>query len=154
VVVIDGPADPSAPSVADVVHADRATWDELLTRSDVPAGAAFQADVTIGQGVEVPLLAFDEQVPTSTLLLRIVEQDGVAFVQIETAGAVLDPEAVLWKVDIEGRGGGLSTAAVGPVTGYRLGDAPFTGEVNLEITAIDGGDFTLQTTGPVRLVVS
>ena len=99
------------------------------------------------------LLKIDEQVAASTLVLRVIEEPDVSFLQVDTAGAVLHPDAVLWKVDIQGRGGGSSTARVGTVHGYRIGDTPFSGEINVEISIIDGGDFTLQTTGPIRLVV-
>ena len=152
VVVIDGRDDPAAPTVSDVVNADQSTWDELLTRTDAPGGTDNSFDVVIGEPVEVTLLNIDEQVAAGTLVLRVVEEPDVAFLQVDTAGAVLHPDAVLWKVDVQ-VGGGLSTTRVGTVHGYRIGDTPFSGEINVEISVIDGGDFTLQTTGPIRLVV-
>jgi hypothetical protein len=153
VVVIDGPDDPAAPTIADVISTDRATWDELLTRSEAPEGVQDAIEVTVGEPVEVMLQTFDGQVGSSPLVVRVVEDPDVTYLQVETAGAVLHPDAVLWKVDIQGRGGGLRSATVGPVSGYRIADTPFTGEINVEISVIDGGDFTLQTTGQIRLVV-
>ena len=153
VVVIDGLDDPVAPTVSDVVNADQATWDELLTRTDAPEHTDNSFDIVIGEPVEVTLLNIDEQVAASTLVLRVVEEPDVSFLQVDTLGAVLHPDAVLWKVEIQGRGGGLSTARVDTVHGYRIGETPISGEINVEISVIDGGDFTLQTTGQIRLVV-
>ena len=151
-IVIDGPSDPAAPMAADVVDADPTTWSELLTRSEWPEGTQPRFDVALGEPVVVDVRSFDDQVPDSTLTLRLVEEEGVVFLEVETAGVVLDPDAALWKTDIEGRGGGLRTATVGAVQGYRIGEVPITGEVNVTISVVDGGDFVLQTTGPIQLV--
>lgn len=150
IVVIDATGEP-APTAADVVNADESTWADLLTRSDLPELDAGR-EVTIDESVPVMLINQDTDTPASTLTLRLVDHDGVVFLEVDTTEAVVHPDAVLWVTTIEGRGGGKSSVSAGGVLGYRLGDAPLTGEVNVTIKTVDLTDTPLQSTLPIRLI--
>jgi hypothetical protein len=46
----------------------------------------------------------------------------------------------------------MSTARVGGVLGFRVGDAPVREPFEVTVSVVDGGDFVLQPTGPITLV--
>ncbi len=152
-IVIDGVADPSAPTVGNVIDADPATWLELRSRPGDSDGSVPRTE-SISESVEVviPLTSVDDSSVTSYLTLRLKSEQGVSFLEVDTADAVLAPDAAFWRTDIDGGGGGISTARVGGVHGFRLGDAPVGVPIDVTIDVIDGGEFVLQTTGVLRLV--
>ncbi len=150
IVVIDASVEP-APSADDIVNADQTTWAELLTRSDRPEIETGH-EIAIDEPFPVMLLSQDNDIPASTLTLRLVERNGVVALEVDTAQAVLHPDAALWVTTIEGRGGGRSSAAAGGVLGFRLGDAPLTGEVVVTIQTVDLTDTPVQSILPVRLL--
>lgn len=152
-IVIDGVADPSAPTVGDVIDADPATWLELRSRPSGPELSEPRTEST-GEGFEVvvPLESVDDSTARSYLTLRLETEQGVTFLAVDTADAVLAPDAAFWRTEINGRGRGFSTANAGKVMGFRLGDAPVGEPIEVTISVIDGGEFVLQTTGVVRLV--
>lgn len=152
-IVIDGVADPSAPTVGNVIDANPATWLELRSRPRGPEDSAPRTE-SISEGAEVviPLTSVDDSTATSYLTLRLKTEQGVTFLEVDTADAVLAPDAAFWHTEINGGGGGISTANVGGVLGFRLGDAPVGVTIDVTISVIDGGEFVLQTTGVLRLV--
>lgn len=154
VLVIDGPADPNQPTTADIIDAAPDLWTDLTTRSEFASDLNPRYDIAVGETVTVELHSVVDGTPTSSLDVQVVESQGVASLQWDTSNTNLAPDAVLWKIDIEGRGSALRTAGIGGVSGHWIGDAPFTGEINVTISVVDGGDFTLQTTGPIQLVVT
>jgi hypothetical protein len=154
VIVINGFADPTAPTVDDVVEADPATWLDLRSRlGRLAEGGPLVSTISEGADVVVALVPVDDtSTPTSYLTLRLTTKQGVTALEVYTADAVLAPDAALWRTKIEGRGGGMSTARIGGVMGFSIGDAPVTDPINVTISIIDGGDFVLQSTGPIQLM--
>lgn len=150
IVMIDASAD-SVATADDIVNADQQMWAELLTRSDRPE-IETGYEIAIDEPFPVMLLNADTDIPASTLTLRLVEREGVVFLEVDTADTVVDPDAALWVTSIVGRGGGRSSAGAGGVLGYRLGDAPLTGEVIVTIQTVDLTDTPLQSTLSVRLL--
>jgi hypothetical protein len=108
--------------------------------------------------VEVPFVAIgDPSMPSSSLTLRIVERDGVAFLEVYESGAVIADAAEYWKLEIDERVRLRTSATPGPgrgVRGTRLGDAPFTASFFVRISTTDGDDQPIQTTGVIQLVPS
>lgn len=161
VIVISGMDDPSAPTVGDVIDvidADEATWRHLLVASE----PEFESRQPIGgdDEVTVDLVPIDDtSTPVSSLRLRIDVQDGIAFLEMYLSEAVIADAAEYWKIEIDGRIRGRSSAVPGEgrgVSGTRLGDAADqTGrEFSVRISTTDGDDQTIQTTGEVRLVAN
>jgi hypothetical protein len=154
VIVIDGVADANQPRTTDVADASPEVWAELTAQPEYDLATAPRYDVAVGEPLTVDLHSIADGTPTSSLTVRIVESQGIASLQSDTSAAVLAGDAVLWSIVIDGRGRALTSAGAGGVSAQRIGDAPFTGEVNVTISVLDGGGFTLQTTGPIELVVS
>ena len=98
VIVISGPAGPIAPTAQDVIDADKHTWLELLNRpaDQLPTTPPVEP---IGDGLDVvvELVPIDPNQPTSSLTLRLNEQDGIPILEVDTANAVLTDAAQYWK---------------------------------------------------------
>ncbi len=154
VIVINGIADPTAPTVDDVVDADPETWLDLRSRlGRLAQGGPLVSTISEGADVVVALVPVDDtSTPTSYLTLRLTTKQGVTSLEVYTADAVLAPDAAFWRTKIDGRGGGISTARTGGVMGFRIGAAPVTDPIDLTISIIDGGDFVLQTTEAIQLI--
>jgi hypothetical protein len=154
IIVINGIADPTAPTVDDVVDADPATWLDLRSRiGRLAEGGPLVAAISENADVVVALVPIDDTATaTSYLTLRLTTEQDVTFLEVDTADAVLAPDAAFWRTEIDGHGGGISTARTGSVMGFRIGDAPVTGPINVTVSIIDGGDFVLQTTEPIQLI--
>ena len=152
VIVISGPAGPTAPTAQDVIDADKHTWLELLNRpaDQLPTTPPVQP---IGDGLDVvvELVPTDPNQPTSSLTLRLNEQDGIPILEGDTANAVLTDGARYWKTKIDGRMRLRNTAHTGTVMGTRLADGPLTTDFTVNISTTDGDDFTIQTTGDITL---
>jgi hypothetical protein len=152
VIVIDGVADPSAPTVGDVIDADPAMWLELRSRPRGPDDSEPRTEsISEGADVVVALDSVDDSSVTSYLTLRLKTAQGVAFLEVHTVDAVLAPDAAFWRTEIDPGGGGMSTAHVGGVLGFRIGEAPLREPFEVTISVIDGGEFVLQTTGVIHL---
>jgi hypothetical protein len=151
-IVIDGVADPAAPTVDDVVEADPDAWLELRSRPQWPEEEDGRTE-SIGEGSEVvvALMSVDGTTEGGYLTLRLRTQDGVAFLEVATAEAVLAPDAAFWRTEVDTGTGGMSTALVGSTLGYRIGDAPLREPFEVTVSVIDGGEFVLQSTGPITL---
>ncbi len=153
-VIILGAGDAGGLSASDVVDADEATWQRLLEApgTDYPIAETF----TVGEDIEVPFVPIDAtSTPASSLTLRVVETDGVAFLEIYQSGAVIADAAEYWKLEIDQRIRSRSTATPGPgqgVAGTNLGAAPITAPFFVNISTTDGDDQTIQTTGLIQLV--
>lgn len=148
VIIIGGPDDPSAPHWSNVIEADEATWRQLLLASPESSVGLIGGDVE----VTLPLYAVDPSEPVSSLTLRMVESDGVMFLEIDTTNALIADGAEYWKIEIDGRIRLRTTARSGGVLGQRLGDAPLTQPFDVEILTTDGNDLTIQTTGRAQLL--
>lgn len=148
VIVIYGPDDPSAPGWRDVVDADEATWRQLLLANPESSVGL------IGGAIEVtlPLYAVDPSAPVSSLILRLVERDGVAFLEIDTSEAVIASGAEYWKIEINGQMRLRTTVGTGGTIGQRIGDAPIADPFEVEIFTTAGDDLTIQTTGRAQLL--
>jgi hypothetical protein len=154
-VVIEGLADPTAPTVSDVINADPVAWLDLRSRlQPLAEGGPLVSIISPGVDVVVALAPVDEATaPTSYLTLRLATREGATFLEIHTADAVLAPDAAFWATEIDGRRS-FTTAApamIGSVMGTRIGDATAINPFSVTISIIDGGDFVLQTTGPIQL---
>jgi hypothetical protein len=152
-IVIDGVADPSAPTVDDVVEADPDAWLELRSRPQWPEEEDGRTE-SIGEGAEVvvALLSVDGTTDEGYLTLRLRTQDGIAFLEVDTAEAVLASDAAFWRTEVDPGTGGMSIARVGSTLGYRVGDAPLREPFEVTVSVIDGGEFVLQSTGPITLM--
>ena len=152
VIVISGPADPTGPTVEDVINADEGTWLELLARPANDLGGDPRVE-PIGDGLDVvvELVPIDTRQPTSFLTLRLSERDGVATFEVFTANAMIADGAQYWRTDIDGRMRLRTTAYAGGVQGSRLADGPLTTEFTVNISTTDGDDFIIQTTGDITL---
>ena len=153
VIVISGPAGPTAPTAQDVIDADKHTWLELLNRpaDQLPTTPPVQP---IGDGLDVvvELVPTDPNQPTSSLTLRLNEQDGIPILEGDTANAVLTDGAQYWKTKIDGRMRLRNTAHTGTVMGPpSSADGPLTTDFTVNISTTDGDDFTIQTTGDITL---
>jgi len=141
-------------TAGDVVDADEDTWRRLLDLPDTNYSTAIL--VTVGVDIDVPFVPIDStSIPTSSLTLRIDEREGVSFLEVYKSGAVVADAAEYWKVEIDERIRGRSTAVPGPgqgVSGTRLGDAPITAPFFVQVSTTDGDDQTIQTTGLIQLV--
>jgi hypothetical protein len=156
VTILAGPDDPTAPSLDDLVDADEDLWRRVL---EPPSTGDAPVIITRVDGdVEVPFVAIgDPSMPSSSLTLRIVERDGVAFLEVYESGAVIADAAEYWKLEIDERVRLRTSATPGPgrgVRGTRLGDAPFTASFFVRISTTDGDDQPIQTTGVIQLVPS
>ena len=143
-------ADPNAPTAADVVQADDDLWQQLLL-AEVPFGPPAATPIGADTTATIELFSFDPSTPTSSLTLRRTVQDGVAFLQIDTADVVLAELSEYWKIEVNGRIRSRSTAHAGGVMGVRLGDASSTEPFTVAISTTDGDDITVQTTARVLL---
>lgn len=154
-IVISGVADPNAPTVADVVEADSDVWLELRSRpqwSEQEEGRT--ESIREGFDVVVPLDSVDGSTPQSYLTLRLTTEQDVTFLEIDTADAVLAPDAAFWRTDVEPGTSGISTASIGGVLGFRIGNAPLGEPIEVTVSVIDGGEFVLQSTGTITLIPS
>jgi hypothetical protein len=155
VIVIGGVADPDAPSVADVVEADPDFWLELRSRPQWDEQDTGRTEpIREGFDVVVPLDSVDGSTPQSYLTLRLVPREGVAFLEVDTADAVLAPDAAFWRTTIDPGNDGVTTASVGPVMGLRIGDVAPGEPIEVTVSVIDGGEFVLQSTGMITLIPS
>ena len=152
-IVIGGVAEPTAPTVDDVVDAEPDAWLELRSRPQWPEEGEGRTE-SIGEGfdVVVPLDSVDGTTEPGYLTLRLRREDGVAFLEVVTAEAVLAPDAAFWRTDVDPGTGGMSTAGIGGVLGFRVGDAPLGEPIEVTVSVIDGGEFVLQSTGPITLI--
>jgi hypothetical protein len=152
-IVIDGVADPTAPAVDDVVDAEADVWLELRSRPLSPDEADGRTEsISEGSDVVVPLDSVDGTTEQGYLTLRLRREEGVTILEVVTADAVLASDAAFWHTDLSPGTGGMSTARVGSVLGFRIGDAPPGESIEVTISVIDGGEFVLQTTGTVTLI--
>ena len=154
-IVIGGVADPDAPTVADVVEADSDVWLELRSRpqwSEQEEGRT--ENIREGADVVVPLDSVDGSTPQSYLTLRLTTEQDVTFLEVDTADAVLAPDAAFWRTDVEPGTSGISTANIGGVLGFRIGNAPLGEPIEVTVSVIDGGEFVLQSTGTITLIPS
>ena len=81
-------------------------------------------------------------------------REGVAFLEVDTADAVLAPDAAFWRTTIDPGNDGVTTASVGPVMGLRIGDVARGEPIEVTVSVIDGGEFVLQSTGTITLIPS
>jgi hypothetical protein len=153
-IVIDGFADAEAPTVDDVIDANLMTWLDARSRlGRLAEGGPLVATIDEGVDVVVALVPVDDTATAkSYLTLRLTIREGVTFLEVDNADAVLAPDAAFWRTHLDGGGGGISTARVGTVNQFRIGDASAEDPINVTIDVIDGGDVVLQTTGPIQLV--
>ncbi|MEO1058753.1 MAG: hypothetical protein AAFY28_17750 [Actinomycetota bacterium] len=101
--------------------------------------------------VEVPLQTVGGTGAGGTVSMSTRVDQGVTSLLIDTTDVALAPDAMFWQTDLDPGGGGVSTARVGGVLGFTLGPAPFTVPITVEFSTLDGGEFILQTTGPILL---
>ncbi len=124
-VIISGIADPTAPTIADIIQADDATWQRLL---DTPQTAETADSEMIGTDIvaviELPVATSSE--PNGYLSVTLSGQEGVTFLEIDTTNAVIDDEGQYWKIEINERLRSRSTARAGGVLGTRLSDTAVT----------------------------
>lgn len=152
-IVIDGVADPTAPAVDDVVDAEADVWLQLRSRPQWPeTGDGRIESISEGSDVVVPLASVDGTTEQGYLTLRLRSEEGVTFLEVVTVDAVLAPDAAFWRTDLSPGGGGMSTARVGSVLGFRIGDAPPGEPIEVTVSVIDGGEFVLQSTGKITLI--
>ncbi|HWM22644.1 MAG TPA: hypothetical protein VNO51_23325 [Ilumatobacteraceae bacterium] len=153
VIVVNGLADPTAPTVDDVVDADPTAWLDLRSRlGRLAEGGPLVSVISEGGDVVVALTPIDDtSTVTSYLTLRLTTEQDVTFLQVDTTNAVLAPDAAFWRTEIGGRVRGISTARTGSVMGFRIGETPITDPIDVKISIIDGGDFVLQSTEPIQL---
>lgn len=150
-IIISGLADPTAPTIDDIVLADEDQWQELLDATQATEAPAVQPiGVDTDATIELPVAA--REGPNGYLTVGLAVTDGATAVQIDTADAVLDPAAEYWKIEINGSLRSRTTASSGGLLGIRLHDTPITDPFTLEVSLTDGDDFTIQTTGPIELV--
>ncbi len=153
VVILAGPADATAPTIADVLDADEETWRQLLLEDEAPGGIPQPIGESVTATVDfVPI--DDTSTRVSSLTFRVVTTDGVASFHIDTTDAVVAAEAEYWKIEISDRIRSRSTATHGEsggVMGVRLGDAPVADPFTATVSTTDGDDQTIQTTGPILL---
>jgi hypothetical protein len=83
-----------------------------------------------------------------------VTREGVAFLEVDTADAVLAPDAAFWRTTADPGNDGVTTASVGPVMGLRIGDVASREPIEVTVSVIDGGEFVLQSTGTITLIPS
>lgn len=149
-VIISGIADPSAPSIDDIVNADEATWRGLLGAP----GRFPLVEPPIGVVRDV-LVELSPAEPTrgesSSLTLSINEREGVSNYEIYLADAVIADAAQYWKIEVDGRMSLRTTVGSQGVIGGRLGDGVFAEPVTIRISTTDGDDFVIQSTGDIRL---
>lgn len=152
-IVIDGVSDPAAPTVKDVVDADREAWLELRSQPRRPEESEPRTEsISEGADVVVALDSVDDSTAQSYLTLRLTTQQGVTFLEVDTANAVLAPDAAFWRTQVDPGTSGASTANVGGVLGFRIGDAPIGEPIEVTVSVIDGGEFVLQSTGTITLI--
>lgn len=154
-IVIDGVPDPAAPTVDDVVDADPGAWLALRSRPPWPEESELRTEnIREGADVVVPIDSVDGSTPQSYLTLRLSTREGVTFLEVATADAVLASDAAFWRTTIDPGNDGVTTASVGPVMGLRIGDAPLGEPIEVTVSVIDGGEFVLQSTGTITLIPS
>jgi hypothetical protein len=154
-IVIDGVSDPTAPTIDDVVDADAEAWLELRSRPRWPEESEPRTEnISEGADVVVPLDSVDGSTPQSYLTMRLTTQQGVTFLEVDTADALLAPDAAFWRTTTDPGNDGVTTANVGGVLGFRIGDAPISEPIEVTVSVIDGGEFVLQSTGTITLIPS
>jgi hypothetical protein len=154
-IVIDGVSDPAAPTVDDVVDADPEAWLALRSRPPWPEESEPRTEnISEGADVVVPLDSVDGSTTQSYLTLRLTTEQDVTFLEVDTADAVLAPDAAFWRTDVEPGTSGISTANIGGVLGFRIGNAPLGEPIEVTVSVIDGGEFVLQSTGTITLIPS
>lgn len=152
-IVIDGVADLTAPTVDDVVEADPDVWLELRSRPQWPEEVEGRTEgISEDSEVVVALDSVDGTTEQSYLTLRLRRVAGVAFLEVDTADAVLAPDAAFWRTTLDPGNDGFNTAGVGSVTGFRIGDAPLGEPIEVTVSVIDGGEFVLQSTVTITLI--
>lgn len=139
-----------APSTADIVQADEATWLELRSQ---PSFEDVNSGQPIGGGREV--IAKLESVASddaSYLTVQMLVTDGVPFLQVQSYGATIAPEAEYWEYIVDGRRRSLSTASPDTVSGLRLGEEPLTEPFRVTIRTVDTDGQVIQSTPDMLLM--